>query len=113
MNWVECASCDVGSSVAVCPVPGGETGSGGGLLRIWVRPAWVFPLERFVFSRTPAGFGRRCYLPTCMTTTNPLPVLDPLAAFVDVGSAHLHVSIAGGPPEVFGTFTTELHRLRD
>ena len=48
-----------------------------------------------------------------MTTTNPLPVLDPLAAFVDVGSAHLHVSIAGGPPEVFGTFTTELHRLRD
>ena len=48
-----------------------------------------------------------------MTTTHSLPVLDPLAAFVDVGSEHLHVSIAGGPPEVFGTFTTELHRLRD
>ena len=48
-----------------------------------------------------------------MTTTNTLPVLDPLAAFVDVGSEHMHVSIAGGPPEVFGTFTTELHRLRD
>lgn len=42
-----------------------------------------------------------------------LPVLDPLAAFVDVGSEQMHVSIAGGPPEVFGTFTTELHRLRD
>ena len=40
-------------------------------------------------------------------------VLDPLAAFVDVGSEQMHVSIAGGAPEVFGTFTTEWHRLRD
>lgn len=46
-----------------------------------------------------------------MTPT--LPVLDPLAAFVDVGSEQMYVSIAGGPPEVFGTVTTELHRLRD
>ncbi len=46
-----------------------------------------------------------------MTAT--LPVLDPLAAFVDVGSEQMFVSIAGGPPEVFGTVTTELHRLRD
>lgn len=42
-----------------------------------------------------------------------LGVLDPLAAFVDVGSEQMHGSMAGGPPEVFGTFTTELHRLRD
>jgi hypothetical protein len=42
-----------------------------------------------------------------------LPVLDPLAAFVDVGSEKMHVSIAGGPPEVFGTVTGELERLRD
>ncbi len=42
-----------------------------------------------------------------------LPVLDPLATFVDVGSEQMHVSIAGGPPEVFGTVTNELHRLRD
>lgn len=48
-----------------------------------------------------------------MTTNVSLSVLDPLAAFVDVGSEQMHVSIAGGPPEVFGTFTTELHRLRD
>jgi transposase len=50
-----------------------------------------------------------------MTTssTPSLPVLDPLAAFVDVGSEQMHVSIAGGPPEVFGTVTAELHRLRD
>jgi len=46
-----------------------------------------------------------------MTPT--LPVLDPLAAFVDVGSEEMYVSIAGGPPEVFGTVTMELHRLRD
>ncbi|MCI0354026.1 MAG: transposase, partial [Acidobacteria bacterium] len=42
-----------------------------------------------------------------------LPVLDPRAAFVDVGSEQMHVSIAGGPPEVFGTVTTQLHALRE
>ena len=42
-----------------------------------------------------------------------LNVLDDHAAFVDVGSEKLHVSIAGGPPEVFGTVTAELHRLGD
>ncbi len=48
-----------------------------------------------------------------MTPTPTLPVLDPLASFVDVGSEQMYVSIAGGPPEVFGTVTSELHRLRD
>ena len=48
-----------------------------------------------------------------MSTPISLAVIDALAAFVDVGSEQMHVSIAGGPPEVFGTFTTELHRLRD
>lgn len=42
-----------------------------------------------------------------------LPVLDPHAAAIDVGSEQLHVSIAGGPPKVFGTTTGELHALRD
>jgi hypothetical protein len=42
-----------------------------------------------------------------------LPVLDPQAAAIDVGSETLHVSIAGDTPEVFGTFTGELERLRD
>ena len=46
-------------------------------------------------------------------TTPILPVLDPLATFVDVGSEQMHVSIAGGAPEVFGAVTAELHRLRD
>lgn len=48
-----------------------------------------------------------------MKNATALPLLDPLAAFVDVGSQQMHVSIAGGPPALFGTVTTELHRLRD
>jgi len=47
------------------------------------------------------------------TPTPTLPVLDLLATFVDVGSEEMYVSIAGGPPEVFGTFTADLQRLRD
>jgi transposase len=42
-----------------------------------------------------------------------LQVLDPHAAFVDVGSEQMFVSIAGGPPEVFGTVTSQLMALRD
>ncbi|SFB34554.1 Transposase [Collimonas sp. OK607] len=42
-----------------------------------------------------------------------LPVLDPLATFVDVGSEHMHVSIGGDEPKVFGTVTSQLHALRD
>jgi len=43
----------------------------------------------------------------------PLPVLDPLAAFIDVGSEHMHVSVGGDVPVVFGTVTSQLHALRD
>lgn len=42
-----------------------------------------------------------------------IAVLDPLAAFVDVGSEHMHVSVGGGKPEVFGSVTSQLHILRD
>lgn len=42
-----------------------------------------------------------------------LPVLDPKAAAIDVGSEKLHVSIAGDAPKVFGTFTGDLEALRD
>ena len=42
-----------------------------------------------------------------------LPVLDPKAAGIDVGSETLHVSIAGDTPQVFGTTTGQLHALRD
>jgi len=42
-----------------------------------------------------------------------LPVLNPKAAAVDVGSETLHVSIAGDTPKVFGTFTSDVEALRD
>jgi transposase len=42
-----------------------------------------------------------------------LPVLDACAAGIDVGSESLHVSIAGDAPQVFGTVTGELERLRE
>jgi transposase len=43
----------------------------------------------------------------------PLPVLDPRAAGIDVGSEKLHVSIAGDTPQVYGTMTVDLLALRD
>ena len=42
-----------------------------------------------------------------------LPVLDPKAAGMDVGSEKLYVSIAGDAPKVFGTFTGDLEALRN
>jgi transposase len=45
--------------------------------------------------------------------TASLTVLDATAAAIDVGSEQLHVSVAGGPPKVFGTTTGQLHALRD
>ena len=42
-----------------------------------------------------------------------LVLLDPRAAFVDVGSEKMHVSIGGGPPRVFGAVTSQLEALRD
>jgi transposase len=42
-----------------------------------------------------------------------LPVLDAKAAFVDVGSERMYVSVGGDVPMVFGTVTTQLHALRD
>lgn len=42
-----------------------------------------------------------------------LPLIDPNAAAIDVGSEQMHVSIAGGEPRVFGSTTAQLHALRD
>jgi transposase len=41
-----------------------------------------------------------------------LPVLNPKAAAIDVGSEKMHVSVAGEAPEIFGTFTGDLEALR-
>ncbi|MCX6929482.1 MAG: IS110 family transposase [Verrucomicrobia bacterium] len=46
-------------------------------------------------------------------STPSLRVLDPHAAAIDVGSEQLHVSVAGGPPKVFGTTTGQLREMRD
>jgi len=40
-----------------------------------------------------------------------LPVLDPKAAAIDVGSEKLYTSIAGDTPKIFGTFTIDLEKL--
>ena len=45
--------------------------------------------------------------------TKHLPILDAKAAFVDVGSERMHVSVGGDEPAVFGTVTSQLHALRD
>jgi transposase len=42
-----------------------------------------------------------------------LEVLDHKAAFIDVGSEKMHVSIGGGPTKIFGALTIELQALRD
>ena len=41
-----------------------------------------------------------------------LPILNEHAGGIDVGSETLHVSIAGDLPQVFGTMTGDLHRLK-
>lgn len=38
---------------------------------------------------------------------------NPRAAAADIGSESIYVSIAGASPQRFGTFTKDLHRLRD
>jgi transposase len=48
-----------------------------------------------------------------MMMTPSLSVLDPTAAAIDVGSEQLHVSVAGGPPKVYGTTTGQLYEMRD
>jgi hypothetical protein len=78
--------------------------------------AWaVFPLARLVLQgvttgRTPAG---QCNQHPTTLSMKALPVLDPKAAAIDVGSERLHVSIGGDAPKVFGTFTGDLEALRD
>src|SRR5512135_99257 len=42
-----------------------------------------------------------------------LPVLDPKASAIDVGSEKLHVSIGGEQPRIFGTFTVHLEALQE
>jgi transposase len=47
------------------------------------------------------------------TRLEALPVLNPHAAGIDVGSDKLFVSVAGGVPRVFGGCTADLRQVRD
>ncbi len=74
----------------------------------------VFPLGRLVLRQTTGHLATDALLQLkthCVMKA--LPVLEPKAAAIDVGSETLHVSLAGDTPHVFGTFTGELERLRD
>ena len=68
---------------------------------------------RELFFSDPSRARRADKLKAKRMNTPSLTVLDPAAAAIDVGSEHLHVSIAGGPPKVFGTTTGQLYDLRD
>lgn len=65
----------------------------------------VIPFGSFTFF--DADWARRMAKPSM------LKVINPRAAAADVGSEVIYVSIAGGPPERFGSVTCELQRLRD
>jgi transposase len=73
----------------------------------------VFPLGRFILhhdGRAPDAWAIKLNRIAPMKT---LPVINPHAAALDVGSEQLHLSIAGDEPVVFGTVTDEVYRLRD
>jgi transposase len=73
----------------------------------------VFPLGRLVLEVTAGRSLTGQYSQPTPVLMKALPLLDPLAAAMDVGSEKLHVSIAGDAPKVFGTFTADLEALRD
>jgi transposase len=73
----------------------------------------VFPLGRFILQddgRAPDAGAKKLQTIAPMKS---LPVINPHAAALDVGSEQLHLSIAGDEPVVFGTVTDEVYRLRD
>jgi transposase len=73
----------------------------------------VFPLGRFIphyDGRAPDAETKKIQPIVSMKS---LPIINPHAAALDVGSEQLHLSIAGDAPVVFGTVTDEVYRLRD
>jgi len=122
LNLIERSALAVGRSVAALPfgasrsrrLPAGEIGSGRRHTH-----CLVTPLARcsrwgglsFVDDRAHAGWQVQSNV-ICFKSMKSLPVLDPKAAAIDVGSEKLHVSIAGDVPKVFGTFTGDLENLR-
>jgi hypothetical protein len=73
----------------------------------------VFPLGRFILHHDERAPGASRVQLNSIAPMKSLPVLNPNAAGLDVGSEQFHLSIAGDAPVVFGTFTDEVYRLRD
>jgi hypothetical protein len=71
----------------------------------------VFPLGRLVLLMTTGHSAAGTLIQLTTDAMKALPILDPRAAAIDVGSEKLHVSIAGDMPKVFGTFTGDLESL--
>jgi len=119
MNLIQEQGSVVGCSVAAfsfgafwySELPAGETGSvrrhAYYLVTPLVRCSRWGGLSFLMASGHPAAdtFG------PFLTIMKALPILDPKAAAIDVGSEKLYVSIAGDTPKVFGTFTGDLESL--
>jgi transposase len=73
----------------------------------------VFPLGRFILHDVDQAPGAETNKLKPDASMKSLPVINPKAAAIDVGSEQLHLSIAGDAPVVFGTVTDEVYRLRD
>lgn len=72
----------------------------------------LFPLGRFILHNAEQAPGAEASKINIVPMKS-LPVINPNAAAIDVGSEQLHLSIAGDEPVVFGTVTDEVYRLRD
>ena len=72
----------------------------------------MFPLGRFILHDVDQAPGAETNKRK-QDAMKSLPVINPKAAAIDVGSEQLHLSIAGDAPVVFGTVTDEVYRLRD
>ena len=92
-------------------LPVGEDGSDRELLHILA--SHRLPVGEVCNLRRDRAFGGIRTLDAKEDGVSDLAILNPHAAFVDVGSEKMHASIAGGPPRVFGTVTSQLYALRD
>jgi hypothetical protein len=71
--------------------------------------------QRNIAKKVAKKVAKKMAKSTAKPITQPtvIALLDDKATGIDVGSETMHVSIAGGAPQVFGTVTSQLHALRD
>ena len=84
------------------------------LVRRSLARAVVIPLDRLAYYYWPQRASARSRRPPEKgIPLMSLPVINPHAAGLDVGSEKIHASIAGAEAHVFGACTEDLHALRD